>query len=331
MSSTTTATTSTGIGIGEQVSWLVMPSPRWPQPELSIGTRYQCLDVLGRYKCWSLREKSPAHIVWKGIYQSITTLLEDHYEHLGTSGSELMVEMFMIGKKEKNASPTILFSCESKNARQKAMDLVNKKSRVLESHYGVRMAQCSRLPRLLALGDDVESMQLPEGVYSYGPVESSGISVLIVAKDEAPPRKATIGGFLYSGNSYYGLTTAHAFSAAKEISSSGDMDLDFAFHGASSDDESSDNDDEEGLLEITSKGSNAMGFLVRNAEKQLGSVSSTSSHEGSISTSPEWQSSNPHRMSMSSPDRMDVGHKRRHQSQKSPGNFSLIFMNRIFV
>jgi hypothetical protein len=49
---------------------------------------------------------------WKTVSRSIITLLEDQYEHLDAKDSELMVEMFMIGRKAACSVPTILFCCE---------------------------------------------------------------------------------------------------------------------------------------------------------------------------------------------------------------------------
>lgn len=247
-----------------------MPPTCWPDPGISIGLRCQSLDPLGRYKCWNLREKSPAHHVWKIVSKEITALLDDQFEHLDTRGSEFMVEMFMIGKKPAKASPTILFSCESKSARQRAMELVQKKS-LLGDHPGVRMAHCSRLPRPLALIDKLESLHLLEGIYAHEPLGVCTLSILVIDKDYALPRRATIGGFFSINNAYYGLTTAHAFreieQKAPEQKVAVDIDLEFSFYDETIDDSSDEDDD----LEMTSKGS----------------VSSLSSRSGIVSVDAE--------------------------------------------
>lgn len=135
------------------------------------------------------------------------------------------------------------------------MDLVEKKS-ILANYPGVRMAQCSRLPGPLALGDGLDSISdsisVPEGIYAYSPVDSCALSVLVVAKDHAQPKKATIGGFICINNEYYGLTTAHPFYDA-EIAPAVDDDFEFAFYRQSELDDSSDDEDEDDL-EMTSKG-----------------------------------------------------------------------------
>jgi hypothetical protein len=158
--------------------------------------------------------------------------------------------MFMIGRKATSSVPTILFSCESKSPRQKAMDLVKKKG-ILECHPGVQMADCSRLPRRLAIGDCSEMPLLPPGVYVNGPLGTCGIAVLISRDCAAPPRKATIGGIICIEDDYYGLTTAHAFDEVEEIESSADEDLEFSFYGLG---QSADSSDDESDSMMTSRG-----------------------------------------------------------------------------
>lgn len=97
--STTTASTSIVTESCSKVSWIVMPSNCWPDPGSSIGSWCQSLDPLGRYKCWNLREKSPAFLIWREVLKAIASHLDDQFEHLDTRGSDLIVEMFMVGKK----------------------------------------------------------------------------------------------------------------------------------------------------------------------------------------------------------------------------------------
>lgn len=226
-------------------------------PEESIGDRCHSLDPLGRYKCWNLKEKSPAHTIWKQVLRPITSLLEDQFQHLDTKGCQIMVEMFMIGKKAKSASPTILVSCERKVSRQVAMELVQRNG-ILAPYPEIRMAECSKLPRLLAMGDDFKSFDLPEGVYLNEPmpITSCGLSILVVSRDGARPRKATIGGFVCIEGTYYGLTTAHAFAdTPPEVTEKEEnQDIEFAFYGSSDGDDSSDEEYEADMEFMTSKG-----------------------------------------------------------------------------
>lgn len=240
LSATTTTTVTIAPKAPTKLSWPAMSHCQWRDPELSIGTP---LKPLGRHKCWSLKDKSQAAVLWKTLSRPIISLLEDQYEHLDAKDSELRVDMFMIGRKATSSIPTILFSCESKTPRRKAMDLVKKKG-ILDCHPGVQMAECSRLPRQLALGEDSELPLLPPGVYLDGPLRGCGIAVLISRDGIAPLRKATIGGIICIEDDYYGLTTAHAFDEAEEAGSSSDGDFEFAFYGPGQPADSSDDEDD---------------------------------------------------------------------------------------
>jgi hypothetical protein len=236
---------------------------RWEQSEQSVGTPNGSLDLLGRIKCWTVKDKSPAALAWKAISKSIINLLEDQYEHLDAKDSELLVEIYMIGKKPAKSSSTILFSCESKVCRQKAMELVKKKG-ILACHPGIRMAECSRLPRLLATGEESELPLLPPGVYLDGPLTSGGIAVLISRGSDTPLRKATVGGIVCIGDFCYGMTTAHAFVDTKELNkrvSNSIGDIEFAFYGGH-DSEQSSEDENEDFSTMTSQGKKVSGFEV---------------------------------------------------------------------
>lgn len=227
-----------------------MPQPRWENPQLSVGAPHASLDLLGRYKCWSLKDESPANIVWKTVSKAIISLLEDQYEHLEAEGSELMVEMFMIGRKPTSSIPTILFSCESKTCRRKASVLVRKKG-ILTDHSGVLMAECSKPPRPLALDEQTDAPCLSPGIYLNGPLRNFGTSILIYSDEGRLPRKATIGGIITIDHELFGVTAAHAFFPSKDEEDSKTEDLEFAFFG---DEDPYDSGDDEDLVELTSLG-----------------------------------------------------------------------------
>ncbi|TVY85456.1 NEDD8-specific protease [Lachnellula suecica] len=225
---------------------IISTEPRqWPQPELSIGTRCGSMDVLGRWKCWEIKEKSPAYRVWKLVSKAIIDLLEDQFEHLDAKGKDFMFEMFMIGRRASTSKPTILFSCENKTPRQRAIHLVEK-SAVLAPHPGVLMAQCSRLPRLYA-GNDATSLA-PPGVYVNGPLSMS----VVVISDFGESRKATLGGVLLIDGQFFGLTANHAFLSAQIVDMDPAPDLEFEFFDSSA--FSHDFDEDESVL-MTSHGS----------------------------------------------------------------------------
>lgn len=177
------------------------------------------------------------------------SLLEDQYEHLDAGDSELMVEMFMIGRKPTSSIPTILFSCESKTCRQKAPALVRRKG-ILRDHTGVLMAGCSKLPRPLALDEETDAPQLPPGIYVNGPLRSFGTSVLIYSEEGKLPRKATIGGIVTIDHELFGVTAAHAFLPTRMEEDCETEAIEFAFFG----EDPFDSGDDEDLVELTSQG-----------------------------------------------------------------------------
>jgi hypothetical protein len=244
-------TTSTVEIASRKLSLATMSSCQWPQPELSIGERHGSMDRLGIHKCWAVRDKSPAQLAWKSVSRAILALLEDQFEHLDAKDEDLMVEMFMIGRRPAACNPTILFSCESKTSRQRAMDLVQKK-KILAPHPGVLMAGCARLPRLLAT-DKISSLELSPGVYTSGDVSLCGMSVLIIEPNGETPQKATIGGIVCIGDNFYGLTANHPFSKASRNDRNEEPDIGFAFYGISDPDDDG-SEDEFLSAEMTSQG-----------------------------------------------------------------------------
>ena len=167
------------------------------------------------------------------------------------------------------------------------MELVERKV-ILGSHPGILVAHSSRIPRLLAQGDDVPEYMLPEGIYANGIPHSCGVSILVVSNGGSPPRRATIGGFVSIQNEYYALTTAHAFLDTKPADLETDCDLEFGFSTLGEPESSSD---EEDFPELTSKGkqkfrSSRTSFQI---ETKLGtaSVSSGSSRTRDSSLSVE--------------------------------------------
>jgi hypothetical protein len=216
-------TTSTVEVATTKLSLATMQAQQWSQPELSIGKQHASMDRLGFYKCWSIKEESPAHIVWKKVSKPIITLLEDQFEHLDAKDNELIIEMFMIGRK---------------TPRSRAMGLVHRKG-ILTAYPGVRMAECSRFPLPLAT-EELPGLESSPGIYLYGTSGYGGLSVLILGKDGGPPRKATIGGIVCVDDQFYGLTARHPFSK-KVINEHVEKELDIAFDFFGSDDSEADN------------------------------------------------------------------------------------------
>ncbi|KAL2062786.1 hypothetical protein VTL71DRAFT_5858 [Oculimacula yallundae] len=250
--------TLTGLLVEPQptLSIAITPSSKWLQPELSVGDPCASMGFLKQYRCWIVKDKSPAYVVWKVVSKAIVSLLQDQFEHLDAGDSDLLFEMFMIGRKPTSSVPTILFSCEKKSCRQNAMALVQKKS-MLASYPGVKMAQCSKMPKILAQGEESEPIFLPPGVYLNGPLRSCGTSVLISSELGIPPRIATIGGVVFIAGGMFGVTAGHAFRPVTEVEEDDDKDDEFSFFGESDPFDSSDDGDE--LVKMTSQASISSG------------------------------------------------------------------------
>ncbi|KAF4631368.1 hypothetical protein G7Y89_g6762 [Cudoniella acicularis] len=254
-SSSTTTSTKRQITTSIPLSWAIMPPPIWQQPEVSVGAPCVSLDLLGRHKCWSLKDKSPAQLVWRTISKAIITLLEEEFEHLNSGGSEILVEMFMVGRKPEKSCPTVLLSCQNSACRQMCMELVQKKG-ILAGHPGVKIAACSRFPRRMALEEDTQIPHLPTGVYLNGQFQDYGTSILVSSSStlNKPPRKSTLGGMVVIDNEIFGMTTAHTFLESPILDGDQNDEVEFEFYGGEDpfDDSSEDEDD---LVKMTSEGS----------------------------------------------------------------------------
>lgn len=238
---------------------------RWPESQASIGAQRASMDPLGIYKCWEIKDKSPAHIVWKEVHKLILSLIKEEYEHLNAKGTKLLVEMFMIGRKEAKSSPTLLVSCELKPPRQMALDLIQKKS-ILSNYPGIRMAACSKFPKLLAPGDLDSLPHLQTGVYLTGELGSCGTSVLVSVGNKIPSRRATIGGLVNVADKTFGLMVGHVFENESDVkfedsdlSSSANQhqhtikdDIEFEFYGLGDSEDSSEGENQ--MTEATSHG-----------------------------------------------------------------------------
>ncbi|RDL38321.1 RNA-binding, RBD [Venustampulla echinocandica] len=216
-----------------------MSGSQWPDPELSIGESCGSVDALGRFKCWAIKEESPAHHAWEAISRPVVQLLQEELERLDPRETDLMVEMFMIGDEAERASPTLLFSCYNKPVRQRAMALVIELG-ILDSHPQVLMAECSWQRRPLSMEETSEVTALPPGVYATEPLRHCGVSVLISGEHPGSPRKATLGGIVFIAGLFYGIITLYACKQISSTASRSDADPQFAFYGLEKLDDSSD-------------------------------------------------------------------------------------------
>jgi hypothetical protein len=203
----------------------------WPNPEMSIGV--EC-SPLGKNNCWEAI--GPARAISIDIYRETKEVLDEYSEFLAENElipCSIMFGIYMVGRKESSANPTLIICSGPKKPRQKALDLI-RSSGILRDYPGVLLAGASQSPicndqvRLLeALGAANSNL-----VYFTPPRQYNvcGRPIHLLeqtgSKSEGVPfiaQKATIGGFVRLKNSenddlYCGLTVAHAFMNGLESS-----------------------------------------------------------------------------------------------------------------
>jgi hypothetical protein len=225
MSSTATITTSPSFGL-RRITAFNRKNP-WPEPHLSIG---ECWCIIGQNRCWEAI--GPAKEKYDEVSGNIKNLLESQHEYL-TEGicvrRFLIFDLYMIGRTEEQAKPTIIFSSENKTQRQRAQKLV-RDSGILNACPGMALGESSRPLRLsngprplgdqlsnddIEMSDDVDSSTVPEAhvYYSQQPVDIYGIPITIKKAGTGKSRgdrKSTLN-LVCIGEELFGLTAAHAF------------------------------------------------------------------------------------------------------------------------
>jgi len=124
--------------------------PQWPNTHLSLGIN---CGQLGSYHCWEAI--GPAREVFDVLKLPIKRLLDARVEDLEANdpvaGRILVYGMYMIGKEEAAARPTLLFSCQSARVGRRAIQYM-KESRVLKDHPTVKMAESVAPPTVACRG-----------------------------------------------------------------------------------------------------------------------------------------------------------------------------------
>ena len=129
-----------------KIPTVFMPKDPWPNPEASIR-RWLC--SMGMNKCW--QAIGPAGQLSRGdLFKNIKALLECRHEYLNEGEvipCALIFEIYMIGKSQKYARPHVMFSCQRKPPRQRAVKLV-RESDILRDWPAIRLGDCSISPHL---------------------------------------------------------------------------------------------------------------------------------------------------------------------------------------
>jgi hypothetical protein len=242
---------------------------KWPEPHLSIGPR---CHPLGRNQCWEVI--GPVRDISKAIFDATRILLNSRSDYVNEGEREqcmVIFGLYMIGKNEAKACPTLLFSCERKGPRRRAIELA-KGEELLQAFPPIKLAESSRPPQSLeapmllgmeAKEDDngpIASWIMSSSNEVLGPSEILYVpsqhvcGTIIMAKNGFGANKtriATLGGIICSRGKVFGLTAAHVFKSGYDPTHlTTQCDSEFAFDAES--DEGSD--DEQDLAAMTSEG-----------------------------------------------------------------------------
>jgi len=258
MSFTTTLTaSSTRIGLRSILK--SNQSNPWPDPRESIGESW-C--TLGKNRCWE--PVGPAQEIVRKVFGSIKNLLESQHEYLNEGvciPRAILFSLYMIGRTEDRAKPTIMFSCENKAPRQRAVKIV-RASKLLDDYPGVDLGESarplilSRSPVQLGGQNPNEDVQMSDDalVYYFPPLtDLYGVPIVIQNTGDGrsvPLRKATIGGFISVGEELFGVTVAHIFLDDSVVESFESDSMEYSLE-YESDDEVIDDEEQ---VDITSRG-----------------------------------------------------------------------------
>ena len=229
----------------------------WPDPEVSTG---DFIRMMGRKMCF--RATGPA-------LDAFTRFSKDIEEYLNRFSDALPETVLrtpcMIGTKEKNLRPAVLFSSSDQDAREKAQKCV-KESGILQREGFVSMT-CNRppeFPTLMTLTMDETENTAPGSSSTHcitlRPLVRGSFANQISISDVTEDRKrlvtATAGGILEWDKRRFLMTAAHAFQTSEQNSLFTDdtnCNFEYEFDGDDFSDEDEDDDDE--MVDPTSRGS----------------------------------------------------------------------------
>jgi hypothetical protein len=233
--------------------------PAWPSPELSVG--HSC-SALGRNKCWEV--VGPALESAATMLRIVKELLDSRAEYLHEREPKtcfISFGVYMIGRDESRANPTLLISCERRPPRQRAVKLIREKN-ILRDLEGFRLAESSRPPLCIRLPISLGSTSMSASPDSsiqfikdilYAPKlsETCGLPILSYyspngqTEDYVRTYLATMGGYVFVGNTRYGLSTAHSFVPGyrPEMEDCAELESEFEF----GDDLDTQGDNDEGI------------------------------------------------------------------------------------
>jgi hypothetical protein len=215
-------------------------------------------NKVGRFhrRTWWYAKGTP-HDQFEAIIAEIKTQVEaaidDYYGFFH-------FQLFMIGRDEASAKPTIMFYCEKKKVREKAKEAVDSGG-LMQKLPGFRTGHAPTQPDIGSLvqrATEDSATNLAGGTITHDEVyfdpssqiRASGMPIYV--KYQSGRQRQATAYAVFRGDRCMLMTVAHVFiervSASSEVTSDGDSDYDVG-----SDTESGGEDEEQ--MEITSRGS----------------------------------------------------------------------------
>lgn len=210
--------------------------------------------------CWEAIESARETFI--RIAEEIKVYLEKYSDPVP---QQVTWTIYMIGRTRETAEPTIIFCCRDSDCRKQVRKTVEG-SKILDKYPGVRVGDASRPP------DFDQLVQLAHESFHTGPDNNQNASCKLDGSNvlvyKAPStnivldkriyihspgqknamRKATAGGILRSGDTYFYLTAGHPFEPVLDTPENADEGFEFDI-GQESDSE------DEVFTEATSRGS----------------------------------------------------------------------------
>jgi hypothetical protein len=239
----------------------------WPNAEKSLGDRCDSLaSPQGKFQCWQIVGDAKKRT--RELQTEIRQVLGEYSDEIHKGGgvaAPVVATIFMIGKNEKTACPTLII-CGQKKPRRAAMKKIREGKQLdnFRQKHGLKvmMAERDEMPlgdvqRVSGPGNAAGRLSLTvpanlEISYNIGAdiQEGSAVQLYIkfgLRKEDQSESKATVGCLLSSDGKYFAWTAAHPFFDLPDFSddskSTRSSDLGFAFdseYGYETDDQESD-------------------------------------------------------------------------------------------
>ncbi|KAH6990017.1 hypothetical protein EDB80DRAFT_729363 [Ilyonectria destructans] len=198
----------------------------WANPRESIGDRLGDIQS-GKYTCW--KPVGRAREAWNAVRPRIKEYLDNFCQ---SNSSSVILEMYMIGKTEETASPTILI-CSSDRATRKNIRKTIRENKFLERYPGIGLGDTNELPdrrrviRMAGLHSTRGSVHIvgadteTPDVYTFRDAKCVVGRQLFITTGEHG-RIATGGPIVWIQEKSYQLSVAHVLQPVHDIGNGSD-------------------------------------------------------------------------------------------------------------